>query len=154
MKEIKCDHCGIELDVKDAIPCNWKEIDSTWHYCKPCDNSFKSAKFINLVSRICNEKFREFKELNDGIIFSEFRMFVVSDELDEVFEEYLGRNELFDATIGYNQEYNGMSIEFCYKGEIIVPKCNNLNLSMFDILKECVIQDTHKPNVKHLENNK
>lgn len=37
MEKVKCDHCGREIDKKDAVPCTWKEIDTTWYYCKPCN---------------------------------------------------------------------------------------------------------------------
>lgn len=37
MGEVKCDHCGIEIYLKDAIPCTWEEIGLTWFYCRRCD---------------------------------------------------------------------------------------------------------------------
>lgn len=37
MDIVKCDHCGIEVDKNNAVPCTWKEFDLTWYYCKRCN---------------------------------------------------------------------------------------------------------------------
>lgn len=40
MKKVKCDHCGLEFNKGECIPCTWKEYDLTWYYCKRCNECF------------------------------------------------------------------------------------------------------------------
>lgn len=37
MEKVKCDHCGIEINKEDAVPCTWEEIGLTWFYCRICE---------------------------------------------------------------------------------------------------------------------
>lgn len=48
MDKVKCDHCGVVIKKKDAMPCTWHNIepgkDLTWYYCKSCDEGVFGRK--------------------------------------------------------------------------------------------------------------
>lgn len=62
MEIVTCDHCGVEIDKKDAVPCVWKEYDLTWYYCGRCEadvfdgevktkiNNEEAVKILNKIN--------------------------------------------------------------------------------------------------------
>lgn len=46
MEKVKCDHCGLEFNKDECIPCTWEEYDLTWHYCKRCNECFTGGGYV------------------------------------------------------------------------------------------------------------
>jgi hypothetical protein len=44
MLKVTCDHCGNEVNIEEAVKCEWKEFNDSWFYCVSCDeNVFKGG---------------------------------------------------------------------------------------------------------------
>lgn len=40
-KMVKCDHCGEEVHIDNAVACEWEDYNMKWFYCERCNKGFK-----------------------------------------------------------------------------------------------------------------
>lgn len=113
-------------------------------------NSFIKELDI-IIKRDYTEKF--FAIIKDGAINST-TLNIFNDDIKKLFKDY-NLGEHISIKLGVPD----CQVSYCYKGCKMEPICywlrpdNYRNVYIIEMLLECIKQDTHRPDIKHLEVN-
>jgi hypothetical protein len=113
----------------------------------------KNQEFIQILNNLSNEKWLEiFEALKDvtGIYSISFSIF----PSEEFFKKFNLTSDIHFSVVNNNGEGK---MKYFYKKVTIDPNCyyvrpeNYREVSLLEVLTECILQDTHQPDIKHLE---
>lgn len=116
-----------------------------------------NGEFINDLNKIVLNEYNKIRELLNkswGNLI-EFKFFV---NRSNEFNEKFGLNESIQFVITVNNYPSEQKCEYYYNGRKMEPDCyyiqpeNYYQPTIIEMLQECIKQDSHKPNIKHLEN--
>lgn len=114
-----------------------------------------NSQFLTKLDEIIQKYWRDVLcSKLDGLILYEFTI-VIPEELTKLLFAEFELNS--DIQIGVHSKYATARTKCFYKNTEIEPKCyyiqpeNCIQPTILDILRECIKQDTHTPNIKHLE---